>query len=121
MTKISTLRNYANGDCQILAAAIQAVTGWDVALFDGAGSHVTVVAPDGRHVDWHGARTSAEISAEWGAGEPEVVGHIDDLGWLGCGWELVDLYAAREALTRAGLLTDDIAETITWEIEKLED
>lgn len=114
-------RTYANGNCQNLAAAIQDVTGWDIAQFTGAGDHITAVTPSGQHIDVHGLRDAATIAAQWEAGEPQVIGDINDLGWLGCDVCICDLRTARAVLEREGLLTPDIAEIADWEIDRLTD
>ena len=110
MQSIWVPRNYANGDCQILAAAIQHLTGWPVAHFEGAGDHITCITPTGDHVDIHGVRTADTIAGQWETDGYQRIGHIDNLGWLGCGWEARDLIAARQVLADAGLLTQHLAE-----------
>src|SRR4030065_291971 len=40
-------RNYHVGDCHQLAAVISRATGWDFAIFDGAGAPATALPPHG--------------------------------------------------------------------------
>lgn len=105
---IDLTRDYLAGDCQRLAAAVQQVTGWPVAVVEGGGSHVVVQVPDGRYLDAAGLHTAEELCAAWEAREVEHVSQIEDLGWLGCGTDAVDYEAARNVVTRAGLMTESI-------------
>lgn len=113
-------RNYHVGDCHQLAAVISRATGWDFAIFDGAGAHVTVITPDGQYLDITGPRTAEDIRAQWHADKPQITDSIWAEGWdtnpCVCDWR-----TARDVLDHAGLLTDDISEAIAWEIDKLTD
>lgn len=106
---MTTERSYQDGDCQLLAAAIQRITGWDVAVVDGAGCHVVAVTPDGRYLDSAGLRTAADLAATYGA-PAQWVGNVDDLGWLGTAPAERDYTAALAALAAAGLANDDHRE-----------
>src|SRR4030042_1192236 len=74
-------RNYHVGDCHQLAAVISRATGWDFAIFDGAGAHVTVITPDGQYLDITGPRTAEDIRAQWHADKPQITDSIWAEGW----------------------------------------
>ena len=108
-------RNYMDGYCHVLAAAIQSATGWPIYLIE---DHVVVQVPDGRYLDWMGLRSAEELTAAWGT-EPERIGHIDRLGWLGSTPDICDYEAAEQVLESAGLLTEEIRKWIAFEVETI--
>jgi hypothetical protein len=125
MTTAST-RNYQDGYCNHLAAAIWEISGyvtdWRIAIFDGAGSHVVAVTPDGRYLDSLGIRSREEICGTWYETETIVA---DTRSLYAEGWDTPldadDYRAALVLLEREGLADDDVREIAASRIEDLED
>lgn len=72
MSGISHLVRFTDGDCWVLAHAINRLTGFPVCTFcDDLGRadyHVFVQLPDGRYLDIQGISTHEELIRRWGEG-----------------------------------------------------
>ncbi len=122
-----THRNYEDGSCDSLAAAIWEIAylpsgAWRIAIFEGSGAHVTAVTPDGQYIDSLGPRTEHDIRGDW-YNAPTIVDTVDDL--VAEGWQAAtdadDYRAALAVLEQAGLADDDVRYYAAEKIEELED